>query len=306
MRRPLPALFLAGALAANPAAAFSRFDILPVEDGKIIEYPCFARTTFDSGSGELHLVIRVYFSSAGISGAEFYLQGLESLPAGWSATWDAIPPSVTHGNFLGSDQEGRRGGTIAFDPSIEGCLGIYEGELSLIRVDLRAVGAAQDLPQTILRLRATDPPFDPYPPCPMVMWCDAHYTPDCVAGDEFYINPESQSELPPSNPRPGDGAIDVPQDVTLQWDVVHVPLPECVDGPIEDSVQFGTTSDPPFVGMSTQGLFHPPPGRLAPLTTYYWRVCFRGCGPVWSFTTARFVGVSARSWSEVKLLYRQP
>ena len=94
-------------------------------------------------------------------------------------------------------------------------------------------------------------------------------------------NPPNQ----PSNPNPGNGAINQPTSLTMTW--------SCSDpngDPLTYDVYFGTTNNPPLAaGNQTSTSYNP--GQLNNSTTYYWKIVAKDnqgastVGPVWSFIT---------------------
>jgi hypothetical protein len=86
---------------------------------------------------------------------------------------------------------------------------------------------------------------------------------------------------PASNPSPADQGIDAPVFPKLSW----TPDPNAV----LHHVYFGTDVLPPFASSEAETVFSP--GRLAPYTSYYWRVdelddqARKTIGPVWTFVT---------------------
>jgi hypothetical protein len=90
---------------------------------------------------------------------------------------------------------------------------------------------------------------------------------------------------PPIYPKPGDGAVDVDINATLEWDCND---PD--DDPLTFDVYFGNSSPPPMVsGNQSDYTFNP--GTLDKNTKYYWKVVawdylgYMAPGNIWSFTT---------------------
>lgn len=85
---------------------------------------------------------------------------------------------------------------------------------------------------------------------------------------------------PASEPNPADGATGVNTTVDLSWTAGR--------NAISHDVYFGTSSQPPFIGIQSSSIFDP--GTMAYNTKYYWRIDEVGAagktnGLVWSFMT---------------------
>jgi hypothetical protein len=102
------------------------------------------------------------------------------------------------------------------------------------------------------------------------------------------------------SPYPQDGAVDVPQPLTLRWlpggsSLYH----DVYFGEDEDSVRNATTDSPEYKGSRDLGSESYDLGKLAFDTTYYWRIDEVNDadpnspwkGDVWFFTTANFIVV---------------
>jgi hypothetical protein len=109
-----------------------------------------------------------------------------------------------------------------------------------------------------------------------------------TSGPLWRFSTRSQNYPPsaPSSPHPGAGLTGVPATVVLTWDESHDP-----DGDdVTYEVYFGTSNPPVFSGERSTASFDPP-GDLAYMTTYRWRIVARDedgaetTGPLWSFTT---------------------
>ncbi len=93
-----------------------------------------------------------------------------------------------------------------------------------------------------------------------------------------------QAPLPPTNPFPSNGAINVATDVTLKW------VDSDPDGDaLTYSLYFGTTSTPPLRVSNLTTNSYTVKG-LSPSTTYYWKITASDgikstSGQVWSFKT---------------------
>jgi hypothetical protein len=86
----------------------------------------------------------------------------------------------------------------------------------------------------------------------------------------------------PTNPSPGDTAIDISLTTDLDWDDS--------DGATSYDVYFGTTYPPEKVGTVSDSAYDP--GLLDKNTLYYWRIvakndCGDTTGDLWQFTTAQ-------------------
>ncbi|MHC4701327.1 MAG: hypothetical protein ACYTFQ_12235, partial [Planctomycetota bacterium] len=102
-----------------------------------------------------------------------------------------------------------------------------------------------------------------------------------------------------SGPTPGEGATDVPRDLTLAWETgAFAASHDVYFGTAFDDVNDADRNDPRGVLASTGQLAasYTPPQRLDFVTTYYWRVDEVNAPPsntvhrgdVWSFTTEPF------------------
>jgi hypothetical protein len=142
------------------------------------------------------------------------------------------------------------------------------------------------------------------------------YFSDCFAVDNpireydgVALNSNGQcNPVPIHNEAPVDGAVDVSLMTQLSWEngyyLCNAPL-LVTDAAASASLYFGTSTDPPFVGVITS------PHKIGPLqpsTKYYWRVHSEDWpylgSPVWSFTTTNSVAVQSSTWGAIKALYR--
>ncbi|MCD4736831.1 MAG: PKD domain-containing protein, partial [Bacteroidales bacterium] len=95
----------------------------------------------------------------------------------------------------------------------------------------------------------------------------------------------NQPPLQPSNPSPGDGALDQPVNTALSWTCSD---PE--NDPLTYDVYFGISNPPPLV-LSGQTANTYNPGTLNYSTSYYWKIVAHDDhtntteGQVWNFTT---------------------
>jgi hypothetical protein len=130
-----------------------------------------------------------------------------------------------------------------------------------------------------------------------------------IHGETHTVRPPGQtgcgSPTKPSNPWPPDGAVDQPDQVTLDWDSEPTAGTGC--GVFFANVHFGTSEDPPIRYWNID----PPQeaGPLEPNTTYYWKVVSivtsygSTVGPLWHFTTGSFTPVKSTTWGAIKALY---
>ena len=283
---------------------------------------CEANTLFDPGSiGIIELSVQARLAgatAAGISGAEFYVEGLENLPGNWSCSVIPNPASTYVGdlcNLSDVDFDGvvsERRGHIVFNVNgplpADGCqVGDSFGHTQLATIRLADFAAPSvDLPVLYAQVVAGAPPsagpgFD----CPLLTLCDAPvFTKVCVTGGVFVINNAIRA---PINPSPADSATAVPPIGTvLSWEGPG--FITCTLGTEIVEVHFGTDPDPPVVSTHHHGTTYDP-GPLEPFVTYSWRVTRRFEGqfvssPVWSFTTHTTVGVEHTTWTGVKGLFR--
>jgi len=99
------------------------------------------------------------------------------------------------------------------------------------------------------------------------------------------------------NPRPAMGAADVSMTTSLSWTpATNATSYEVYLGLDKDTVRNADTTSPEYKGSAAVGSERLDPGKLAWLTTYYWRVdavtnAGPVKGPIWSFTTADFIAV---------------
>ena len=83
-----------------------------------------------------------------------------------------------------------------------------------------------------------------------------------------------------TNPVPADGAMQVDINADLSWTAGSEAT--------SHDVYFGTTNPPPFVCNQLDTIFDP--GKMTPLTKYFWRIdevnkWNKTTGQIWSFTT---------------------
>ncbi|MGB2866432.1 MAG: PA14 domain-containing protein [Sedimentisphaerales bacterium] len=101
-------------------------------------------------------------------------------------------------------------------------------------------------------------------------------------------------------PFPADGAVDVPDSVTLTWQPgVMAAQHEVYFGMDKDAVTNATTASPEYKGTKALGNESYVPGKLEWKVTYYWRIDQVNAdnpnspwmGKIWSFTVADFIHV---------------
>lgn len=256
-------------------------------------------------------------TAAGISGVEFYIDGLESLPPGWMChmEWNAGNVAAGHpcaphdGNSNGEIDTRRANFAWYVDPQGSGC---QDGDGTYVRIaELLIANLSQpqeDVPTTSLRVVAGDPPADPRFDCPLVTLCDYPvFTAVCVEGGAFTIKNQIS---PPGNPLPPDAAQNAePVGLELQWE--NQDDASCIPGAVTQDVYLGTDPDPTLALAAIDGQgasFRPQP--LQPFTTYFWRVSrsstngMSSSSPVWSFTTGEAVAAIPSTWARIKTLYR--
>ncbi len=142
---------------------------------------------------------------AGISGAEFYLQGLETnepgqLPASWGKTITFPPGTLDIGSTLEPHMQGRevnRRGNMTWSVGGPGDPDCQRDPLVLLGiVDLTSsLGFTTNFAnnQTVTVVGGA-PPANPNFPCPLLVLCDSPaYTLFCVSGGQLIINPEGVS-----------------------------------------------------------------------------------------------------------------
>ncbi|UCE02013.1 MAG: hypothetical protein JSW67_12215 [Candidatus Latescibacterota bacterium] len=260
----------------------------------------------------IHVYARLAGSAAaGITGAEFFVQGVEGLlDAGFDASVTANPEAtVVWGSPIqtsGSTEDRRY--NIAFPE----CMAGQDGLVFLASIRIWKFSAEGPPDGASLKVMAADPPTNSYFRCPLVTLCDAPvFTPACVRGGIFCAGGSAVQR--PREPVPADGATNVSPHVTLAW---RVGGSICCFGHGVPStwVYLGTSEDPPLVlwNDSEQLFRYDPPEALGANTIYYWRVisthdvsCGGASGPVWSFTTSDPVALESTTWGAVKKLFRE-
>lgn len=271
---------------------------------------------FNGFLGKIAFAVYARLSGAtlpGVSGAEFYLEGLEAneLPPGWTKTVIPAPGSSVVGEWSDPTGDVRR---VRVSWSVDGPADADCQKDALVylgRVELQSPFMNPNLGGKRVRVIAGDPPSDPRFACPVVYLCDfPFYTGFCVREEEFQIGLPRIPEL--ANPFPADGAVSVQPDVVLAWEAIGDYFCEGLGTPYT-SVDFGTSADPPrvFMNYDAQQFSFDPPDILAPNTTYYWRIhttpdhdCGFATSPVWSFTTVEPLGAETTTWATVKGLFR--
>jgi len=135
---------------------------------------------------------------AGMTLAEFYLQGLETnapgqLPAGWTKNVTFPSPAVSVGSISDpepADGEWVRRCDVVWPASgPEGCK--TDALVLLALVDLTAYNFAPDFADNhYLSVVAGDPSLSPEMACPFLALCDfPYFTLVCVTGGQLIINP---------------------------------------------------------------------------------------------------------------------
>ena len=258
-------------------------------------------------------------SAAGISGAEFYISGLEAstqLPYSWMGT-ASFPAGTTvvgnvHDVFLDGTTVVRRG-TVSWpvvDPNDVNCQTDDRILLAVIELQPPFGSQARFSYDHMVYAVGGNPPSDPQLACPVLRLCDAPvFTGVCVTGNRFTINPSDGAIGRPAevgDPYPPDGATGVSRQVELSWRWFGGD--DCTPTAWMVSIDFGT--DPENLGRN----WEPPscgerrchdPGLLAANTTYYWRASGGyATSPVWRFTTGGVIAVNEATWGQIKQLYR--
>jgi hypothetical protein len=133
-------------------------------------------------------------TAGGISGAEFYIEGLENLP-GVSISYNHAPNVNGIGNPLnktGPPANETRRGAVAFQRRVRDCgPSTSVVELGTISIFVPSTPIPND---RILRIVGGSPPGNPDFRCPLVALCDhPAFTKVCVYGAHFVINPVNQT-----------------------------------------------------------------------------------------------------------------
>ncbi len=301
---------------SEPASPNGSIDMFCMVNGQADDSCCEADAHFDPalGFGQIQIAIAFRLSGAtagGISGAEFYIEGLEALPGNWQCSVQAPLDAVVDGDFcnphLSQGQLVRRG-SLAFSGVTgplpeDGCRVGENGFVSLGTVTLQTFGDTVDLDLVLPRVVASAPPR-PNLDCPFVWLCDAPvFTAVCVSGGSFVINNGLQAA---HTPTPADGATVPNTGVQLSWE--SPPHAWCTAAALIESVYFGTDPDPPMVSFDVSGGTYDP-GPLQPFTTYSWKIRRQVDStvvdsPVWSFTTNAPDPVTHATRTRIKNLYR--
>ena len=137
-------------------------------------------------------------TTAGISGAEFYVEGVETsqLPPGWTKTVVFAPGALAMGDIADPHIEGTetvRRVNLTWsvedpqDPDCQKSILTYLARIEL----LSNFGAVTPIPQqTWVRVMSGNPPSDNHLVAPSLSLCDAaEFTPICVQGGALIINP---------------------------------------------------------------------------------------------------------------------
>ncbi len=204
------AAFVALALATFAVSAFAG------PDGAIELYPNMINPDLSVGAvdfGSCHItetvlagyVHKVAFSAyarlgggtaAGISGAEFYVDGIETsqLPPGWTKTVVLSPGALAIGDISKPHIEGtetvRR---VNLTWSVEDPEDVHcqkQFLTFLARIELFSIGITRIPQQTWIRVMSGNPPSDNHLVASSLSLCDAPlFTPICVSGGALIINP---------------------------------------------------------------------------------------------------------------------
>lgn len=296
--------------------AIELFCVDTLGNGQVDRGCCEATTIFLPGwISVIHFEVQVQLAGAtagGISGVEFYLDGMEGLSDDWGCWVAESYASVSVGRpSRPSDHDGDGVSDARFVifawPNASDGFACESGDGTYVPVARLAIGhyaqPTVDLPTTELRVVAGSPSSRPGLRCPLVTLCDDPvFTAVCVGGGSFVINGEVPAPVSPSPADASRGAR--PIGLTLEW---KNPAFTTCGGETQD-IYLGTDPDPGLVQTEfSRTTFDAPP--LQPRTTYYWRVAREtlsgtAASPVWSFTTGDIVAVDAATWSRVKELYR--
>ena len=155
-------------------------------------------------------ILRVYANLAGttlagISGAEFYIDGLETgsqLPTGWSKTVTPAAGATALGNVSDPVTSGgdiTRRYNLTWDVDVPG--GCQQAELTLIAEIRLQSGIPYSPANTFapghrLHLVVTLPPSNPTYTTPMLLLCDNPiFTPVSVAGSDFTLNGDCSTSV---------------------------------------------------------------------------------------------------------------
>ncbi len=257
----------------------------------------------------VHVYTRLSGATAnGITGAEFYLDGVEAaLDAGFDA-WVTPNPLLTAdfgSPIVPSGEQQERRYNIVFNT----CQAGTNGFVFLASIRIQRVSPDGPPDGFLLQVVAGNPPSNAAFPCPLVTLCDHPvFSRFCVPGRQFCVGGPPL----PVNPEPEHQAVDVSPLTGMTWSFG----PHCCVGLSvpQTRVYFGTQADPPLVltDYNNRLTSYDPPQPLNVSTTYYWRIettpdldCGWAIGSTWSFTTAPTVNVESGTWSAVKRLYRE-
>jgi hypothetical protein len=112
----------------------------------------------------------------------------------------------------------------------------------------------------------------------------------CKSDNNTVTPPQGQNSAPnsPEQPKPADGAVNVPRPVSLEW-ICTDPDPGDV---LKYDLYFGNDNPPATILDSNINTTSYSLGMLSPQTQYYWKIVAKDdkggvtSGPVWKFTTA--------------------